>query len=61
MKNFNEEIKKLVPLESALIDLIAKTGNEVLMDTFVKWQEQREVCNTMYLEFVDNIRKKAGV
>ena len=47
-----EEFIKLNKLEQHLIELIANIGNEILRDKFLEWQQQRNVCNIVYNEWL---------
>lgn len=50
-----EEIMQLNTLEAKLVDIISNTGDSELMETFNKWQEQRNVCNGVYNEWLTEV------
>jgi len=45
---YKNKKKSFDNLESKLIDLISKTDNDELMDTFLSWQQIRIDLNEMY-------------
>ena len=53
-----KEVAKLKRLELELIDLIAKSENEVLMNKFLEWQKQRNECNASCNTIIDQILSK---
>ncbi len=52
-----EEVAELNKLEQLLIELIANAGNERLRDKFLEWQKQRNVCNSIYNELLEESLK----
>jgi len=55
------EVKKLIGLESDLVQMIASTDDEVLMKKFLDWQTQRNVCNVGYIDVInEKILKEKG-
>lgn len=50
-----ENLEKLSNIQSQLIDLIAATDNQELMDKFLEYQEQKNVCNQ---ELADKLDKE---
>lgn len=51
----DKQVEKLKELEVELIEMIAATENETLMDKFIEWQNQREICNKGFFEFINNL------
>jgi serine kinase of HPr protein (carbohydrate metabolism regulator) len=49
------QIKLLGKLESDLIKMISETNNELLMDKFLDWQNQRTLCNETFAKLVSLI------
>lgn len=47
-----EHVAFLNRIEGELMVLIEKTENEELMNKFLAWQTQRNVCNRVYNEFL---------
>jgi len=47
-----EHVQFLNKLENELMILIGKTENEDLMNKFLAWQTQRNVCNSVYNEML---------
>lgn len=47
-----QEVGKLKTLEGVLIDLIGKSDSQPLMDSFLAWQEQRNICNTVHSDWL---------
>jgi len=56
-----EEVMQLKALEDKLTSIIGKIGDSELMEIFNKWQEQRNVCNSVYNEWLSGILKSASV
>jgi hypothetical protein len=48
-------------MEDELSDLILKTENLHLMTAFNDWQEQRNVCNSVYNEWLAETLKSTSV
>lgn len=55
-----EEVMQLNALEDLLISRIGKIGDSELMETFNKWQEQRNVCNSVYNEWLAETLKSVS-
>lgn len=55
-----EEVMQLNALEDKLTSIIGKIGDSELMETFNKWQEQRNVCNSVYNEWLAETLKSAS-
>ena len=51
-KQHKKETKRLHDLKLKLIKLIVNTGNEILKDKFLDWQNQRNKCNIVYLDYL---------
>jgi hypothetical protein len=49
-----EEVKKLKKIESKLIQLVANSNNDILMDKFLEWQTQRTICNEGFCKIILN-------
>ena len=47
-----KEVAKLSKLEQKLLKMIENTGNESLTDKFLEWQQQRNICNSIYNEWL---------
>lgn len=43
-----KEVKKLNKLEKELIEIISNINNELLLDKFIEWQKQKNMCNFTY-------------
>lgn len=43
------QVKELEKIESELVNMIAKTNNDDLMEKFLDWQNQRIRCNEAYV------------
>lgn len=56
----DEAIKELTRLEKLLITEIADTDNQVLMDVFLDWQQQRTLCNEKHNEWLNNLIQTKG-
>ena len=54
-KKHEAEVEKLNDIEKKLIDLIASTGEQEIMDTFSKWTEQRYKCNETYQNWIESL------
>lgn len=56
MKNLRiehkEQVAQLQTLESKVIEIIGEIGHQGLMHAFNEWQEQRNVCNSIYNEWL---------
>jgi len=55
-----EEVMQLNALEDKLTSIIGKIGDSELMETFNKWQEQRNVCNSVYNEWLAETLKSVS-
>ena len=49
------EVSKLKDLEDKLATGIAETGNSELMNAYLNWSDQRNRCNELYLDFLEEI------
>ena len=49
------EVKKLREIESRLDDLILVYGKEDLVDTYLSFKNQRNVCNELYVDVLKEI------
>ena len=56
-----EEVMQLNALEDKLTNLIGKTANTELMEAYNEWQEQRNVCNSVYNDWLAEVFKNASV
>ena len=48
----------LAELEQDFINRLAKTGNDELMDLFLKWQTERTKCSEQFMKEIKQILKK---
>jgi len=48
------EVKKLSELESQLTQRISLTDDDMLQELFLKWTEQRNVCNVGFMSIILN-------
>ncbi len=55
MKKHEKDVKWLQEIENHLINLIARTNNDELMDKFEEWQHQRGICNDRYNKYLDEL------
>ena len=55
-----EEVIQLNALEDKLTSIIGKIGDSELMETFNKWLEQRNVCISVYNEWLAETLKSAS-
>ena len=44
-----KQVERLKELESELIKMIAKLGNEAMQDKMLEWMNQRTRCNKTYV------------
>lgn len=59
MKTEKQElIKQYSDLENKIIDEIANTGNDKLMDMFLDWQKLREKLNKDWMDFFKELDEK---
>jgi hypothetical protein len=49
VRTHKNQVKELKKLESELVRMIAETNNDVLIDKFLDWQNQRIRCNETYV------------
>lgn len=59
-KQHKNEVKKLKAMEDELSDLILKTEKLDLMTAFNDWQEQRNVCNSVYNDWLAETLKSVS-
>ena len=50
-----KEVEELNRQEKHLIELIANTGDGLLQNKFLKYQNQRNICNLVYNEWIAEI------
>lgn len=56
-----QEVAKLELLAQELIEMIADTGNDKLMDKFLDWQAQRSKCNESWAkEVITQLKPTTG-
>lgn len=58
--NHKNEVEKLRTMEDELSELILKTENLHLMTAFNDWQEQRVICNELYVETIQELFESAN-
>lgn len=51
----NIEVKVLKEIEEQLTKLILDINNDDLMDKYLEWRSQRNVCNEGYISVMDKI------
>jgi len=54
------QVSKLNELEVKLMGMILQTENYDLMNLFNDWQEQRNKCNILYNELLEETLNSAG-
>ncbi len=52
LEQHQKEVKTLKKIEIELIKLISDSDKPILMDKFLEWQDQREVCNKGFNLFI---------
>jgi hypothetical protein len=50
--------KRLDDLESDLSKIISESDNDRLMNLFNLWQNQRNVCNELFVKYIEDEIKK---
>ena len=57
-KKWNKAVDELTKREDRLTVLIASTNNLELMDAFTNWTEQRNICNELWMKWIEDLTNK---
>lgn len=52
VEDHKKEVSKLSELEGGLMDLISKTNDSDLIESYDKYKHQKQICNELYLEVI---------